>query len=70
MCVRLYLNGNGIGQSTPISIFLILMRGNYDAILEWPFNFQVIFCLYDLINQKDHINLIQHQFVFNDLKVK
>jgi hypothetical protein len=55
MCVRLYFNGNGMGQSTHISIFLILMCGNYDAILEWPFNFQVIFCLYDLINQKNHI---------------
>jgi hypothetical protein len=55
MCVRLYFNGNGIAQSTHVSIFLILLRGDYDAILKWPFNFQVIFCLYDVINQKNHI---------------
>jgi hypothetical protein len=55
MCVRLYLNGNGIGQSTHISIFLILMRGDYDAILKWPFDFQIIFGLYDLTNQTNHI---------------
>jgi hypothetical protein len=55
MCVRLYLNGNGAGQSTHISIYLILMRGNYDAILNWPFNHQIIFGLYDLTNQKNHI---------------
>ncbi|CAF2753250.1 unnamed protein product [Rotaria sp. Silwood2] len=55
MCVRLYVNGNGIGQSTHVSIFIVLMRGNYDAILDWPFDFQVIFCLYDLTNQNNHI---------------
>ncbi len=55
MCVRLYLNGNGIGQSTHVSIFLIVMRGEYDAIQEWPFNFQIIFCLYDLMDKKSHI---------------
>ncbi|CAF5177009.1 unnamed protein product, partial [Rotaria magnacalcarata] len=26
-----------------------------DAILDWPFNYQVIFCLYNLINQDNHI---------------
>jgi hypothetical protein len=55
MCVRLYFNGNGLAQSTHISIFLILMRGDYDGVLEWPFNFQVIFALYDCINKKNHI---------------
>ncbi|CAF0843364.1 unnamed protein product [Rotaria sp. Silwood1] len=55
MCVRLYVNGNGVGQSTHISIFIVLMRGNSDAILVWPFNFQVIFCLYNLIDQSNHI---------------
>jgi len=55
MCVRLYFNGNGIGQSTHVSVFLIVMRGEYDAIQEWPFDFQVIFCLYDLMNKKRHI---------------
>ncbi|CAF0757160.1 unnamed protein product [Rotaria sordida] len=55
MCIRLYINGNGIGQSTHVSIFIVLMRGNHDAILDWPFNYQVIFCLYDLINRNNHI---------------
>ncbi|CAF3654742.1 unnamed protein product [Rotaria socialis] len=55
LCVRLHFNGNGIGQSTYSSIFIVLMRGDYDAILDWPFNYQVIFCLYNLINQDNHI---------------
>ena len=53
MCVRLYLNGND--QSTHVSLFLVLMQGDYDAMLNWPFDFQVIFCLYDLTDQKNHI---------------
>jgi hypothetical protein len=53
MCIRLYLNGHD--QSTHISIFLILMPGDFDALLDWPFNFQVIFCLYDVIKQENHI---------------
>jgi hypothetical protein len=55
MCVRLYLNGDGAGQSTHVSIYLILMRGDFDAILKWPFSHQIIFCLYDLTDGKHHI---------------
>ena len=55
MCLRLYLNGNGIGRTIHISIFLVLMRGDYDAILDWSFDFQVIFCLHDLRNQTNHL---------------
>ena len=55
MCVRLHLDGNGAGKSTHLSAYLIIMRGDYDAIVTWPFHFQVIFGLYDVINQKDHI---------------
>ncbi|CAM4755487.1 unnamed protein product [Rotaria magnacalcarata] len=55
LCVRLYFNGNDTDQSTYSSIFIVLMRGDYDAILDWPFNYQVIFCLYNLINQDNHI---------------
>jgi hypothetical protein len=31
------------------------MRGDYDAILKFPFDFKVIFCLYDQIKQQNHI---------------
>jgi hypothetical protein len=55
MCVRLCLNGADSSQSTYLSIFLVLMRGEFDALLPWPFSFQVIVCLYDLINPENHI---------------
>lgn len=31
------------------------MRGSYDSILKFPFNFKVTFCLYDQSAAKDHI---------------
>jgi hypothetical protein len=31
------------------------MRGDYDAILKFPFSFKVTYCLYDQTNQQHHI---------------
>ena len=47
MCARLYLNGDGEGQGTHISIFLVVMHGQNDAILRWPFKPMVTFMLLD-----------------------
>jgi len=54
-CVRLYLCGDGNARRTHMSLFFVLMRGEYDAILKFPFNFKVIFCLFDQTNQGKHI---------------
>ena len=37
MCLRLYLNGDGTGKGTHLSYFLTIMRGEFDALLPWPF---------------------------------
>jgi len=37
MCLRLYLNGDGTGKGTHLSYFLTIMRGEFDALLQWPF---------------------------------
>jgi len=37
MCARIYLNGDGQGKGTHISLFFVVMKGEYDALLEWPF---------------------------------
>ena len=34
--IFLYPNGNGEGANTHLSLFLINMEGEYDAILQWP----------------------------------
>ena len=50
MCARIYLNGDGIGKGTHISIFFVVMRGQYDALLCWPFRQKVTFMLLDQDN--------------------
>ncbi|CAF3109835.1 unnamed protein product [Rotaria sp. Silwood2] len=47
LCVRLYLNGDGSARGSHISIFLVIIRGLYDALLNWPFSYRVSFCLFD-----------------------
>lgn len=41
MCLRLYLNGDGTGRGTHLSLFFVVMRGKYDALLKWPFSQKV-----------------------------
>ncbi|XP_061622374.1 TNF receptor-associated factor 2-like isoform X7 [Phyllopteryx taeniolatus] len=38
MCLRIYLNGDGTGRGTHLSLFFVVMRGHSDALLKWPFN--------------------------------
>jgi len=49
-CLRLYLHGDGMGKGTHLSLFLVLMKSEYDNILEWPFQKKIKFTL---INQED-----------------
>ena len=50
MCARLYLNGDGMGKGSHLSLFFIVMRGDYDALLRWPFRQKVTFMLLDQDN--------------------
>ena len=53
MCLRLYMDGDGSGKGTHLSFFLTLMRGEYDALLPWPFRQTVTLMLLDQDKQKD-----------------
>ena len=56
MCIRAYLNGNGSGEGTHLSIFFVLMKGKYDPLLQWPFESEMTLVLVD----QDHMkHLIQ-----------
>ena len=50
MCVRLYLNGDGMGKGTHLSLFFVVMRGDFDALLRWPFRQKVTMMLLDQDN--------------------
>ncbi|CAF0872382.1 unnamed protein product [Adineta steineri] len=45
MCLRLYLNGDGNARGTHLSLFLVIMRHEYDGIIHWPFKYKIIFTL-------------------------
>ncbi|CAB1332723.1 unnamed protein product, partial [Coregonus sp. 'balchen'] len=54
MCLRLYLNGDGTGRGTHLSLFFVVMRGKCDALLKWPFSQKVTLMLLDQ-NNREHI---------------
>jgi len=37
MCLNAYLNGDGAGKGSHLSIYFAIMKGEYDPLLEWPF---------------------------------
>ena len=47
MCARLYLNGDGMGRGSHLSLFFVIMRGEYDNLLPWPFKQKVSLILID-----------------------
>lgn len=47
MCARVYLNGDGLGKGTHVSLFFVVMKGDYDALLDWPFRQEVTLSLLD-----------------------
>lgn len=47
MCARVYLNGDGVGKGTHMSLFFVVMRGEFDALMEWPFHKRVNLMLLD-----------------------
>ena len=54
MCIRIYLNGDGMGHKTHLSLFFVLMKGEFDALLKWPFENKVSLILVDQ-NHRKHI---------------
>ena len=45
--VAFYPNGCGSGKNTHLSVYIVVMKGEYDAILPWPFDQKVTFTLID-----------------------
>ena len=45
--VQIYPNGFGPGKNTHLSVYIIVMKGEHDAILLWPFKEKVAFTLID-----------------------
>ena len=59
MCLRLYILGDGIGKNSHMSLFFVIMRGEFDNILQWPFTHKVTFKLLNQTGVRDVIDTFQ-----------
>ena len=59
MCLRLYILGDGIGKNTHMSLFFVIMKGEFDNILQWPFTSKVTFKLINQTGNRDIIDTFQ-----------
>ncbi|KAM6972483.1 TNF receptor-associated factor 5 [Aplochiton taeniatus] len=57
LCLRAYLNGDGEGRGTHLSLYVVLMRGDFDPLLPWPFSQPVVLSLLDQGGRSDHRTL-------------
>lgn len=55
LCARVFLNGDGEGEGTHISFFIVVMQGDYDDIIQWPFEQKVTLALLDQSTNRHHI---------------
>ena len=54
MCLRVDADGNGDGKGTHVSVFAVLMRGEFDDALKWPFRGHVVIQLCNQLQDKYH----------------
>ncbi|XP_062854552.1 TNF receptor-associated factor 1 [Trichomycterus rosablanca] len=54
VCMRLYMYGDGVGKGTHMSLFFVIIKGEYDPLLSWPFKHKVTFFLIDQ-SQREHV---------------
>ena len=59
MCLRLYILGDGIGKGTHMSLFFVVMKGEFDNILHWPFTHKVTFKLINQCGSRDIMDIFQ-----------
>ena len=55
MSLMVYANGNQDGAGTHVSVYVTLMRGEYDDILTWPFCGNITIQLVNQNRDQDHV---------------
>ena len=68
--VNVFANGNETGKGTHMSIYVWLMRGEYDNGLEWPFEGAFVFELINWREDKEHFLKTFHLNRLTDLDYK
>ena len=54
LCLRVDANGNGSGKNSHLSIYVLIMKGQYDDRLQWPFTGTIIIELLNWLEDKGH----------------
>ena len=54
MCLNVDASGSGNGEGTHVSVYVYLMRGEFDDFLEWPFRGNIIVQLLNQLADKEH----------------
>lgn len=63
MCIRCYLNGDGSGKGTHVSVFFVMMKSEHDDLLPWPFKQKVTISLLNQETPSDSSSHITQSFM-------
>ena len=60
MCLRVDANGYGVRKNSHVSVYLYMMRGEYDESLHWPFRGDITVQLLNQIGGSEHHEIAVH----------
>ncbi|XP_051979546.1 TNF receptor-associated factor 5-like [Xyrauchen texanus] len=55
LSVRAYLCGDSSGRGTHLSLYVMIMRGDFDTLLPWPFHQNITLTLLDQSGSRNHV---------------
>ncbi|XP_051550455.1 TNF receptor-associated factor 5-like isoform X3 [Myxocyprinus asiaticus] len=55
LSVRAYLGGDSSGRGTHLSLYVTIMRGDFDSLLPWPFRQNITLTLLDQSGSRNHV---------------
>jgi hypothetical protein len=65
VCLRAYLNGDGTGRGTHVSLYIVIMKSEFDDLLTWPFAHEVTLSLINQVDPMKADKSLTHKFTPN-----
>ena len=62
MCLRVDANGYGVRKNSHVSVYLYMMRGEYDESLKWPFRGDITVQLLNQVEDRGHHEVASYSF--------
>lgn len=56
LSVRVYPDGDGSARGTHLSLYVMVMRGDFDSLLPWPFRQSITLTVLDQSGSRNHIS--------------